>query len=439
MQSQATEATIGIDTAIVADHRVAVRGATPEDFAVPPTLAGMARLTARLAEHAPALVVAEPTGMTWLAVGHAVRAAGCDMTLVGPRHSARLRGAIAGKHKTDVADADMLAGCANVFGLTAGALPSATQIALRRAVRRRHRMVVDAHRGECRLWALAAWAFPDVWHACGHCQPLLQALLGRWPHLSQLARARITSIAKLCRSRLRNPDHADRRAERIRDMAAGWAAFWRGRVDLDALAWETTERLSDIAVADARIDRATGQARRLWSAAWGRDELLCSVPGIGPTIAPIVHAYLGDATGFATGKQAAAFVGLNPSNWESGLMAAPSRPITKEGPPELRLALYQAANVARRRDPQLAVFYRRLMVERGHAHIQANCAVARKLATRVWATLTSGTPYEFRDLDGTPITEDAAAELAAQHTVPAAIRRRTRARVATVRRGRLSG
>ncbi len=117
-------------------------------------------------------------------------------------------------------------------------------------------------------------------------------------------------------------------------------------------------------------------------------------------------------------------------------MAAPSRPIAKEGPPELRLALYQAANVARRRDPQLAVFYRRLMVERGHAHIQATCAVARKLATRVWATLTRGTPYE---LQGTPITEDAAAALAAEHTGPADIRRRTRARVAAVRRGRLSG
>jgi hypothetical protein len=135
----------------------------------------------------------------------------------------------------------------------------------------------------------------------------------------------------------------------------------------------------------------------------------------------------------------AAFVGLNPSNWESGLMAAPSRPITKEGPPELRLALYQAANVARRRDPQLAAFYRRLMVERAHTHIQANCAVARKLATRVWATLTSGTPYEFRDLDGIPIMQVAAAELAAKHTVPSHIRRRTRARMAAFRRGRLSG
>jgi hypothetical protein len=43
------------------------------------------------------------------------------------------------------------------------------------------------------------------------------------------------------------------------------------------------------------------------------------------------------------------------------------------------LANIQAANVARAHDPQLADFYRRLMVERGHCHTKANCAVARKL------------------------------------------------------------
>ena len=281
MHSKATDTTIGIDTAVVADHRVAVRGTTPaEDFAVPPTLAGMAMLTRRLAEHAPALAVAEPTGMTWLAIGHAVRAAGCDLTLVQPRHSARLRGAIAGKHKTDVADADMLAGCADVFGLTATTLPSPAQIALRRAVRRRHRAIVDAHRSECRLWALAAWAFPDVWHACQHAQPLLQPLLRCWPHLSQLARARTASIAALCRQRLRRPGDVDRRAERIRDTAAGWADFWQDRLDLDALAWEITELLDDIAAADARIDRAAGHAHQLWRAAWDHDDLLTSLPAV---------------------------------------------------------------------------------------------------------------------------------------------------------------
>ena len=127
-------------------------------------------------------------------------------------------------------------------------------------------------------------------------------------------------------------------------------------------------------------------------------------------------------------------MGLNPSNWESGLNEAPSRPITKEGPPALRLAYYQAANVARRRDPALAAHYRKLRVERRHTHMQANCAVARKLAARTWAVLQTGEPYQFRDLDANPISEAAAAELAVSLAVPNDVLRRTRAS----RRGRLT-
>jgi hypothetical protein len=39
-------------------------------------------------------------------------------------------------------------------------------------------------------------------------------------------------------------------------------------------------------------------------------------------------------------------------------MASPSKEITNEGSPVLRLAFYQAANVARSHDPKLADFYR---------------------------------------------------------------------------------
>ena len=87
----------------------------------------------------------------------------------------------------------------------------------------------------------------------------------------------------------------------------------------------------------------------------------------------------------------------------------------------LRLAFYQAANVARSHDPQLAAFYRRLMVERGHCHTKANCAVARKLVGRTWSTLTSGTLYELRDVDGAAVTRREATALAAGANVPASV------------------
>ena len=51
-----------------------------------------------------AVAVAEPTLMTWLGLSVALRDAGCDLSLLGARHAARLRGAITGKHRSDVID-----------------------------------------------------------------------------------------------------------------------------------------------------------------------------------------------------------------------------------------------------------------------------------------------------------------------------------------------
>jgi transposase len=429
-------AAIGIDAAIVANHRVAVRGDTREDFAVAPTLAGLAKLTERLAPYAGSLVVAEPTGMSWLSLSHAAADAGCDMSLVQARHSAKLRSAIAGKNKTDVIDADMLTSCAALFGLEPTPIPGPAQIALRRSVRRRHAAVVDAHRGECRLWGVANWAFPDLWRACGG-HGVAQPLLARWPHLDQLGRARSSSVAEIVAAHTRSTK-PDQRADKIQDAARGWARFWAGRLDLDAVAWEITELLADINAADERVARAATQATTIWKAGWGDDEVLLSIRGLGPMTACHVRAWMGDCHQFSTAKQAGAFTGLNPSNWESGLMVSPSRPITKEGPPDLRLALYQAANVARQHDPQLAEHYRRLMVDRGHNHMSATTAVARKLTGRIWAVLNANKPYVLRDLEGNEITDEQATELAVKLAVPEDVRKRSRARNAAFKRGRLA-
>lgn len=429
-------AAIGIDAAIVANHRVAVRGDTREDFAIAPTLAGLAQLTERLAPYAGSLVVAEPTGMSWLSLSHAAADAGCAMSLVQARHSAKLRSAIAGKNKTDVIDADMLTTCAALFGLEPTLIPGPAQLALRRAVRRRHAAVVDAHRSECRLWGVANWAFPDLWRACGG-HAVAQPLLARWPHLDQLGRARSSSVTEIVAAHTRSPK-PEQRAAKIQDAAHGWSRFWAGRLNLDALAWEIGELLGDIDAADERVARAATQATKIWTAGWGDDEVLLSIRGVGPLTACHVRAWMGDCHQFATAKQAGAFIGLNPSNWESGLMVSPSRPITKEGPPDLRLALYQAANVARQHDPQLAEHYRRLMVDRGHNHISANTAVARKLTSRIWAVLNTNKAYVLRDLEGNEISEEQATALAATLAVPEDVRKRSRARNAAFKRGRLA-
>jgi transposase len=194
--------------------------------------------------------------------------------------------------------------------------------------------------------------------------------------------------------------------------------FWDGHLDLDALAFDVTEHLTEMAHAKARTARATGHAQRYWRQLYGDDELLLSVPGMGPITVAAARGFLADGTGFASAKAAASYVGLNPSTWSSGTVSQPSRAIIKEGPAVLRLAFFQAANGARRRDPQLACFYG-LMTEHAHCHTQACVAVARKLVERTWTVLTRGTPYQLRDVDGAPIGQLEAKRVVKDHyTVP---------------------
>jgi transposase len=445
MNIEASGVAVGLDAAVVANHHVIVRQPSPggpgkvvANFVAAPTLAGMDMLSKRLAPFAPVMAVAEPTSMTWLPLSIALERAGCSLALIGNRHSARLRSALAGKNKSDPIDADMLSRAGEFFSLKPARIPSPQELALKRVCQRRGKLIVDANRRLRRIISLARWAFPDVWNAFGGSRPTALAVLTRWPDLAQLARARNSSVSDVVAAHTRGVGNVDERAMCIRAAARSWVEFWDGHLDVDALAWETGELLDDYAAADARVERATKIARQRWEQLWGDDAVLLSIPGMGPITAPTVRAFLADGSQFNDAKEAQSFVGLNPSNWSSGQMAAPSRAITKEGPAVLRLAFYQAGNVARISDPQLAEFYRRLMVEHGHCHTQASCAVARKLVARTWATLTAGRCYELRDLDGQPITRRQANQQAAALAVPDDVRRRARARSAATHRGRLT-
>lgn len=252
---------VGIDAAIVAQHEVCIRAIDAQGrvrtdrFRVQPTLAGLRSLSNRLAETPGVVAVAEPTSMTWLALSVALREAGCDLSLLGARHAARLRGAISGKHKSDVIDADVLGRAGEVFDLHPLRPVEPAQLALRRACVRRGMAVIDGNRHLRRLISLARWAFPDVWNGFRGSLPTAVAVLHRWPHLAQLAAARRSTLTAVVALHTRGVADVPDRVEAIRSAAAAWAAFWAGHLDLDALAFDVTEHLTDIADAKARTER----------------------------------------------------------------------------------------------------------------------------------------------------------------------------------------
>lgn len=126
-----------------------------------------------------------------------------------------------------------------------------------------------------------------------------------------------------------------------------------------------------------------------------RDEVLRSVPGIGPQTSRTLLGLLPEL-GKLTGKRVSALAGLAPRARDSGTVRG-ARTIFG-GRAEVRTALYMASVSAMRFDPDLRVFYRRLR-QAGKAAEVALTAVSRKLLTIANAMLRDMKPWTPRMTD----------------------------------------
>ena len=121
-----------------------------------------------------------------------------------------------------------------------------------------------------------------------------------------------------------------------------------------------------------------------------RDEILQSIPGVGPQVSRTLLAYLPEL-GHGTRQQLSALVGLAPFNDDSGTQSH-TRHI-RGGRGKVRLGLYQAAVVAIRHCPPMKEFYLRLK-QRGKASKVGLIAVARKLLALANALVRTMKPYD---------------------------------------------
>ena len=127
------------------------------------------------------------------------------------------------------------------------------------------------------------------------------------------------------------------------------------------------------------------------SPAWAATEdLLTSVPGIGSIIARTVIAELPEL-GRLDRRQIAALVGLAPWTRQSGQWRGKS--FIGGGRASVRSALFVAAMVAARFNPQLQAFHQGL-IARGKAKKVAIIAVARKLLTILNAIIRYQKPWQ---------------------------------------------
>jgi transposase len=133
--------------------------------------------------------------------------------------------------------------------------------------------------------------------------------------------------------------------------------------------------------------RDTLQASDLWR---GKDQLLQSVPGVGPVLSFTLLAELPEL-GHLSPKKISSLVGVAPFNRDSGKLRG--RRVISGGRSQVRSVLYMAALAAARHNPVLRAFYDRLR-RAGKLPKVALTACMRKLLVLLNALLRQGQPWQ---------------------------------------------
>jgi len=150
---------------------------------------------------------------------------------------------------------------------------------------------------------------------------------------------------------------------------------------------------------------------------------LRTIPGVGEHTAPVFVANIGDPTRFPGQSEFTNWTGVVPAARQSSDIESKGLRMTKAGPSVVKWALYQAAQIGRRWDPQLASVYYRQMVYHGKNHKQAMGAVMSHIAARVFTVLREDRPYQLKDTEGKSINMLAARDIImAKYHVPEDIR-----------------
>jgi len=375
-------------------------------------------------------VVIEPTGPAWLPIAVFFSGRGHTVYRVSSAQAADLRRFLSRHAKSNGIDAQTLARLPLVDpgGLRPLRLPERDAASLDRRVRATDRLTRQAAEHKRRIKDLVRQLLPmtPLQGELGKADLAVLERTGAHPRrLLDLGRTRLTRLI----ARASNDHLGEERAQAWLD-AAHLALELYG--DHHAVAFN--DRAAEV-VTEVRLLHATQaelpaheSAREQAYRQVDPDQLARGLPGVAAVGGPALAALIGDARRFPDGASFRSFTGLAPRASETGETDRKGQPMSKAGPRLLRSTLIRAAETARHLDPQLARLYYVQVVERGACHLKALCVVAAHLGERAWAVLARGTPYQFRDVDGTLVTPAEAKALAARWKVPDEVRQRRRSR-----------
>jgi len=412
-----------------------------DGFSFRTTPQGLAALEERICRDGSSpIVVFEPMGLAWLIVAAYLRARhpGCRLVKAKGQKVAALRRYLRGSAKSDRIDALTLAKMPFIDPEQLGEvyLPPAEVHALQRLTRQRQRLEREVVARKNRIGRIVDGYLPGVREAFSspwslQARAFLRSQLDPFAVVHAGEEALHTFLTK-ARSRSRGDTAETHPVYQACQNVAGLYELSRPSGGVDEgffadLQEEIARELRLMEAEEAESEAISRRVEELYQKLHTSDNLR-TIPGVGEHTAPVFLAVVGDPTRFRCQAAFANWTGVVPGASQSSDVEAKGLRMTKAGPPIIRWALYQAGQIGRRYDPQLAWVYYREMVHHGKNHKQAMGAVMSHLAARVLTVLREGRPYELRDTEGKPVSREEARGLLSRYRVPEEIRREKRRR-----------
>ena len=119
---------------------------------------------------------------------------------------------------------------------------------------------------------------------------------------------------------------------------------------------------------------------------------ITSIPGIGASTGATILAEIGNIKNFPTSAKLLAFVGCEPTIYQSGKYVLTRTPMVKKGSKYLRNAIFQATRSAYVTDPTMRDYVDKKRAEGKHFFVALSHGM-KKMVRVIFAVLQSGKPY----------------------------------------------
>lgn len=357
-------------------------------FSIENNRQGFDRLLARLnALSGPVTVGLEATGHYWLALYDELAHQDYAVTVLNPFQVAAYRRSGLRKVKTDPTDSFWIADFMRIANLPPTHQRTPLFLQLRELTR--FRLVQQTSDCKRKILSVLDRVFPEYETLFSSVfLKSSRALLKQAASADEIANFDLAELANLLHSTSRGRfGHHKAEAIHLAARQSVGVAFLADAVTVQMRCLlQQIDLLQDqVAQLDATIATLMNQI----------PQYITSIPGVGPITGAAILAEIGDVNRFPSAEKLVAYAGIDPSVYQTGQFQASQAHMSKRGSPYLRHALWQAAVMAARYDPQLQAYYQTRR-QQGKPHGILIGALCRKLLARIFVILKEQRPYLIR-------------------------------------------